>query len=180
MMPISNVTQWMKTTNCFPNDQIIPLQYISYLRLFQNLIVVGCFTTIFVLYALICVRVTQRRQLKADRDQYYKELLDRSKRNTMMVNAAPETSPKTFEKRNSREKKASSSSSNHQLHMMTHEISDPLLGTATTITNDLKSLSSMHDQETSLVAPLPNISSPDVENTKSTQTVKSSISYIKK
>lgn len=187
-MPFANESQWMKTTNCFPNDQIIPLQYIAYLRLFQNLIVVVCFATIFILYALICVRVTRRRQLKADRDQHYKELLDRSKRNTMATASvigletgtviAPSLTPKV------NEYSYVSPNNKNSISMLSHtrmptELSDPFFGqpTTTTFNSDIKSSLSfpeINDQETCLIV------APDTENNKSTQTVKSAISLIKK
>lgn len=173
-MSNTNGSEWRKTCNCFPNDRIIPLNVIAYLRLFQNLIVVVCFTTIFILYALICVRVTQRRQLKADRDKYYKELLSRSTRNTnkhVMVAASPVKPSNDFEYKFKRNSMMS--------NQLPTDLSDSLLvATATTTATansnntDLKSCSSLtvDDQETCLNA----------ENTKSTQTVKSAFPHIKK
>ena len=34
---------WIPTYNCFPNNQIIPFAYFSYIRLLQNMIIIGCF-----------------------------------------------------------------------------------------------------------------------------------------
>lgn len=194
-MTFSNVSQWMKTNNCFPNDQIIPLDYIAFMRIFQNLILVVCFATIFILYALICVRVTRRRQLKADRDQHYKELLDRSKRNTLAttsvigIEAVVTTTPAVpVNKFNEFSPYIKSKKKGLNGTMMSTDLSDPLLNgaaqttnatTSTTVGSDVKSFSSIHhiinDQETSLV-----VVAPDTENNKSTQTVKSSIPFIKK
>lgn len=75
---------WMPTNNCFPNDELISIKFFPYIRLFQNLVVVVCFTLIFVLYAFLCVVVSKRRHLKASRENYYKEILFRSKQNTIM------------------------------------------------------------------------------------------------
>ena len=183
-MAFANMSEWMKTPNCFPNDQIIPLHYIAYLRLFQNLIVVVCFATIFILYALICVRVTRRRQLKADRDQHYKELLNRSKRNTMATTSVigvetANASPVLI--------KFNEYSKTSKKKHLPNEFSDPLLGQHTNTTNftmnsDIKSSSSLQvisdqDVETCLIN---DTVAPDNENDKSTQTVKSAISFIKK
>lgn len=73
---------WIPTTDCFPNDQIISIKHFPYIRLFQNLIVVFCFTIIFIVYAFLCVVVSKRRNLKANRENYYKEILNRSRQNT--------------------------------------------------------------------------------------------------
>jgi hypothetical protein len=73
---------WMPTNHCFPNNRIISIDHFSYLRVAQNLIVVVCFTIIFILYAFICINVSKRRQLKMDRDKYYKKILTQSKKNT--------------------------------------------------------------------------------------------------
>jgi hypothetical protein len=85
---------WIKTTHCFPNDLLIPLNAMAYVRLIQNLIVVICFVIIFVLYALICVFVSKRRQLKANRELYYKEILYRSKQNTCSNGQKKNDSPR--------------------------------------------------------------------------------------
>ncbi|CAF1033135.1 unnamed protein product [Brachionus calyciflorus] len=77
---------WIPTTDCFPNDQIISIKYFPYIRLFQNLIVVICFTLIFIVYAFLCIVVSKRRHLKANRENYYKEILNRSKQNTNTKN----------------------------------------------------------------------------------------------
>jgi hypothetical protein len=76
-------TVWMPTFHCFPNNQVISITYFPYIRLIQNAIVVVCFVIIFILYAFICVFVSKRRQLKANRAQYYKEIMHRSRQNTL-------------------------------------------------------------------------------------------------
>ena len=73
---------WIPTTDCFPNDQIISIRHFPYIRLFQNSILVFCFSIIFIVYAFLCVVVSKRRNLKADRENYYKEILHRSRQNT--------------------------------------------------------------------------------------------------
>lgn len=189
-MHYANASEWMKTTNCFPNDQIIPLSYIAFLRLFQNLILVVCFTTIFILYAFICVRVTRRRQLKADRDQHYKELLDRSKRNTLAATSiigpdvgtvSAHSTVQKFNELSQIELTSKNSISVINQRRLTTELSDPLLEkqTATNLSSDVRSFSSFQEinpknQETCLIL------AHDTENNKSTQTVKSAICYIKK
>ncbi|RNA11620.1 muscarinic acetylcholine receptor M2-like [Brachionus plicatilis] len=75
-------SNWIPTTDCFPNDQIISIRLFPYIRLFQNLIVVFCFSIIFIVYAFLCVVVSKRRNLKANRENYYKEILHRSRQNT--------------------------------------------------------------------------------------------------
>ena len=76
---------WMPTYHCFPNDDLIPIDNFHYIQLIQNSIIVACFATIFVLYALICVLVSKRRQLRTNRANYYKEILFRSKQNGMII-----------------------------------------------------------------------------------------------
>ena len=79
---------WMRTNHCFPNDYFIPIENFHYIQLIQNAVIVICFTTIFILYALICVLVSKRRQLKVNRANYYKEILFRSKQHGM-INMEP-------------------------------------------------------------------------------------------
>jgi hypothetical protein len=75
---------WMPTNHCFPNDFLIPIENFHYIQLIQNSVIVICFATIFILYALICVLVSKRRQLKTNRAKYYREILFRSKQNGMI------------------------------------------------------------------------------------------------
>lgn len=84
--------EWMATNNCFPNNKIIPVYIVNYVRLFQNFIVAACFSIIFVLYAFICVFVSKRRQLKANRANYYTQILMRSKQNTYFSKSEPSVS----------------------------------------------------------------------------------------
>lgn len=186
----------MKTNFCFPNNRLIPLHYISYLRIFQNLIVVVCFTTIFVLYALICLRVTRRRQLKADRDLYYKELLDRSKRNTMNTvkfkenNVATAAATEADEAAEAAEAATQvQTPSNVMLVQLPTDVSDPTLNQATIIvatpnnsnTHRVNSDSSLHSApETNAAADQETCLNLDADNNKSTQTVRSSFTHIKK
>jgi hypothetical protein len=143
---------WMKTNHCFPNNAIIPIDVISLLRIFQNLIVVVCFTTIFILYALICVLVSRRRQLKADRDQYYKAIMHRSKQNTMVTVCS---------------NKSEQSFLMGQLPVDLNA-NDPLLDSKYSPTRQAKL-----SKETCL-------GPEDEENTKGTQTLNSAIAFIKK
>ena len=76
---------WMATNNCFPNDQLISIHHFTYIRLFQNFIVVFCFVIIFILYAFICAFVSKRRYLKLNRDKYYRDIISRSKKNNMTI-----------------------------------------------------------------------------------------------
>lgn len=76
---------WMPTYHCFPNDDLIPIDNFHYIQLIQNSVIVICFATIFILYALICVLVSKRRQLRTNRANYYKEILFRSKQNGMII-----------------------------------------------------------------------------------------------
>jgi len=81
---ISVSYMWMPTNHCFPNDFLIPIENFHYIQLIQNSVIVICFATIFVLYALICVLVSKRRQLKTNRAKYYNEILFRSQKNGMI------------------------------------------------------------------------------------------------
>jgi hypothetical protein len=88
-MNISDL-KWMKIDHCSPNNAILSYDIFSYVRLTQNLILVGCFALIFILYAFICVFVVKRRRLKLNRDNYHKEIIMRSKQNTVVSIARSE------------------------------------------------------------------------------------------
>ena len=77
---------WWRTDECFPNDLIIKREAMAYIRLIQNSLIVICFFIIFILYAIIYINVSKRRQLKQERDVYYKRIVNRSKQLNSNIN----------------------------------------------------------------------------------------------
>ena len=92
----SNVTiSWMATDHCFPDDRLISIFNFHYIQLIQNAMIVICFVILFIIYAFICILVMKRRQLKINRDNYYKKIIFRFKLNNMAMNEIVQTREKT-------------------------------------------------------------------------------------
>jgi len=71
---------WMATKNCFPNNKIISIRTFAMIRSFQNFLLFVNFTVIFVNYAMICIYISKRRNLKMQKLLHYRNVLNASRR----------------------------------------------------------------------------------------------------
>ena len=71
---------WMITNNCFPNNKLLSISYFAYIRTAQHLLLVVNFLIIFIMYLLILVFVSKRRNNKMKEINYFRTIILNSKR----------------------------------------------------------------------------------------------------
>lgn len=74
-----SVKVWMTTNRCFPNGHIISIRSFAMIRSFQNFLLFLNFTIIFFNYTLISLMVSRRRNLKMQRLNHFRNVLNESR-----------------------------------------------------------------------------------------------------